>query len=1162
MKTRQINAFARWTAGLLALLAVLHPAFGADPALPAEPVITIQAPASGASFTAPGPVVFEATAVDPKGDIRRLDFFVGERLLGTSEFLAKIAVIPGNPIPHRFEWKEVPAGTHQVTAVGKATDGRMVRSKAVMIVVRPASVPSGVVLLPAGSEWRYLYDGTVPAENWRADGFDGSKWKSGPAQLGFGDGDERTVIRTGAAPHPVTAYFRTEFKVPENVRFSRLLLRLLRDDGAVVHLNGVEIARSNLPDGRIQNSTLALDQAANENAYVEISVAATALKSPVNIIAVEVHQAAVTSSDLGFDLEIVGLPADATPIPTVGIEATRPATSEPSPLIRVAPGLFTLRRTGSTLLPQTVRLKYGGTATAGVDYAKLPELAVIPAGKSELALEVIAQDDERVEGTESVVAELVASDPLAFLNYAVDPKAGRAEITIADTDQPTRPTLTMDAPTPGSTFALGATITLKATAIDPAGYLPRVEFYDGNTRIGVSEITFIRAPDPGTPIHHSFDWKGASAGEHRIRAQAILDGDGVLSSESVPLVVKEGGVPQRIVVEIETVDGTALEPASAAISAVDPGILVVRRVSGPLDVELHVFYTLDGDAVHGIDFAKLPESIVLAKGAEKAEVIIRALPDTLREGDEKVVLRLVPTPCITIFPPPLECYGVGPRETGSVVIRDATTSGNQAPRVALVAPRNGTVFSLGDPITVAAEASDPDGTLARLDIFAGDKLLGSTKESRLAVDWKEATVGVHKLSARALDDAGKESTSAIVTISVRDPIDLAWVRRVLPPAYLPGGPIEVVLAAEPARTTKAWTLEDRIPAGWTFVSASDDGGFDAVNGKVKFGPFTDNQARRLSYRITAPSGATGPQKFAGTSSADGKSVPVAGNDQVLPAGENHPADAKPSDKAVRADELTAYAGAWKAGQTWGEPPTSIPLSYVTRAAQIWKQGETYVFDPAQGAPPECWVPATPKPGSAAALAGTVQPDAAAERHAAAARPGRPEQVRIQITPPAGTIATAVEEIVPEGWQVAAITEGGTFDAASRRIRWGIYWGAAQLELGYSVTPPSGTAANARFQGWASFDGRDVPLGGTRVVGSSDESTALRIRQTRREGRGRIQFDVSAAPDQVFAVEASSDLRTWTELGSCIHTGEAVSLDDTEAAASEGPRYYRLKPIVR
>ena len=1370
MNTAAFQTFPRWAATVLSLL-LSWSALAADSALPLEPSITIGAPKSGATFKAPGPVVFEATAVDPKGDIRHLDFYEGEKIVGTSDFLAKIGIIPGNPIPHRFEWNGVPAGTHQIVAVGKSTAGTQVRSTAVVVDVQPPSQATQVVLVPAGAEWRYLYDGTTPAEAWRGT-FDDSKWKVGPAQLGFGDSDERTVIRTNTAPHPVTAYFRKTFEVGVGVRFANLRLDILRDDGAVVYLNGVEIARGNLPDGPILGSTLAVDQASDENAYRTATIPATALKTGINVLSVEVHQASASSSDLSFNLELAGIPAQSSDRPVVSVAASRPATSEPSPLIRVAPGQFIFRRSGDAVLPLTVGVKFGGTATPGLDYAKVPEVVVFPAGQIDTTLEIVALSDNRYEGTENVVVELVASDVLALLGYTVEPKGARAEITIADADQPSpgwllnvnfglwtkktgpaavglsandfwnpwesiytadvtvkdlkahdgsatpvvlrienaggawnnqtgdgmydsyvypnsgggdgvgniiatlsnlpagsynlhlyghadpggRPEsdstfsvlvgdmkygpvgtrssagwkpadgwkegsqyvafrdlevgegdsiritvepgfdgvakpnnpnqyiailnglqlhkasnlapgtarITLDAPANGSTFPVGTPIVIEATAVDPAGYIAHVEFFDGNTRIGVSDIAFIRAPDPGTPIHHSFEWKGATAGEHKIYARVNGDGGGVITSDAVLVTVKGDGSPERIVVEIETADASATEPVSAAVSAVDSGVFVIRRVSGPVDVALNVFYQVDGGAVSGVDFAKLPEVFTLGKGVSRAEIVIRPLADALKEGDEKLVIRLTPPACIAIFPPPLSCYQVGAKDTGIVVIHDATTTVNQAPRVALVAPKTGTGYTKGDPITVIAEASDSDGSIARLDIYAGDKLLGSTKDAKLQVIWKEATTGSHKLTGHAVDNAGREATSATVTITVRDPLALAFVQRILPPAYLPAGQIEVVLDAEPPRTTKAWTVEDRLPAGWTFVSATHEGGFDAVNNKVKFGPFTDVTVRKLTYRVAAAPNATGPQVFVGSSSADGKSFPVAGGDTVQPAGETHPADAQPRDLAIRADELTTYAAAWKSGATWGETKASIPLSYVTRAGQIWKTGELYVFDVTKGAPPECWAPAPPKPGPTAALAATLGagPQGGERLASASLKPGRAERIRILVSPPAGTLSTAVEESVPEGWTVSGVNEGGVFDSASRRIRWGIFWGAAQVELEYLVTPPAGTASNVRFQGRVSFDGQDVALGGTRWVGSIDDATALRILRSHRESNGRVHFGVTAAPDQVYTIEASNDLRAWIELGTCVHTGGEVSMEDPAGATTSAPRYYRLKPIGR
>ncbi len=59
-------------------------------------------------------------------------------------------------------------------------------------------------------------------------------------QLGFGEGDESTVI---ASNGQVTTYFRYGWTVADPAVFTNLLLRVLRDDGAQVYLNGTEVFR-------------------------------------------------------------------------------------------------------------------------------------------------------------------------------------------------------------------------------------------------------------------------------------------------------------------------------------------------------------------------------------------------------------------------------------------------------------------------------------------------------------------------------------------------------------------------------------------------------------------------------------------------------------------------------------------------------------------------------------------------------------------------------------------------------------------------------------------------------------------------------------------------------------------------------------------------------
>ncbi len=85
----------------------------------------------------------------------------------------------------------------------------------------------------------------------------------------------------------------------------------MRDDGAVVYLNGVEIARSNMPTGTVASSTrasTAIGDVTAESTYYAFTVNTAALLAGVNVIAVEIHQATRDSSDISFDLELIARP--------------------------------------------------------------------------------------------------------------------------------------------------------------------------------------------------------------------------------------------------------------------------------------------------------------------------------------------------------------------------------------------------------------------------------------------------------------------------------------------------------------------------------------------------------------------------------------------------------------------------------------------------------------------------------------------------------------------------------------------------------------------------------------------------------------------------------------------------------------------------------------
>ncbi len=175
-------------------------------------------------------------------------------------------------------------------------------------------------LVPAGGEttWRYLDDKAVPGEGWSAPGFDDSEWKKGRGPLGYGKDGVETLIQFGANPEekPLTVYFRTTFQGPskEKSEFAELGLIVSYDDGVAVYLNGEEVARGNLEEGQLTPERAAI-RAVRESGELVTTIPVGSLKyGALNTLAVEVHQAGPTSSDLYLDLKLSGLQEGEKPV--------------------------------------------------------------------------------------------------------------------------------------------------------------------------------------------------------------------------------------------------------------------------------------------------------------------------------------------------------------------------------------------------------------------------------------------------------------------------------------------------------------------------------------------------------------------------------------------------------------------------------------------------------------------------------------------------------------------------------------------------------------------------------------------------------------------------------------------------------------------------------
>lgn len=122
-------------------------------------------------------------------------------------------------------------------------------------------------------------------------GFDDGSWSAGPAELGYGDNDEQTVIGYGGSSSNryISTWFRKSFDVTESrVRDGIFFLHLLKDDGAIVYLNGQEVVRVNLRCGDTDYRTLAETAigGGTEEIYIPCRIDNALLQAGPNLLAV------------------------------------------------------------------------------------------------------------------------------------------------------------------------------------------------------------------------------------------------------------------------------------------------------------------------------------------------------------------------------------------------------------------------------------------------------------------------------------------------------------------------------------------------------------------------------------------------------------------------------------------------------------------------------------------------------------------------------------------------------------------------------------------------------------------------------------------------------------------------------------------------------------
>jgi hypothetical protein len=350
--------------------------------------------------------------------------------------------------------------------------------------------------------------------------------------------------------------------------------------------------------------------------------------------------------------------------------------------------------------------------------------------------------------------------------------------------------------------------------------------------------------------------------------------------------------------------------------------------------------------------------------------------------------------------------------------------------------------------------------------------------NQYVLEWSTDTAdgGLHGIAVEAHWDSCSVTETATYACG-----GACMAARTLPLGYVVESAAPVSITVRPDAGVQTYALEDVPPAGMVVANINEGGVLD--NGKVKWGPFFDNQDRDLSYEITPPAGTEGALGWTGVFSHDGVGEAICG-DRLLPEGSVHPADlgASGDNWRIEINELTAYTSAWKTGAGWPRPPTPILLPYAVNAGYLWKNGEDYHFDPLRDPPWDVGDVTMSVEFAQGVLDSALTSGYAYSSIAPSTyTPGEPMDVTLAISPPIATQAYAVEETPPEGWTVSDISDDGTFSAQSNQIRWGIFFDDVPRDLTYRITPPAAAVGVQSLFGNAAFDDQIVPITGQRTV---------------------------------------------------------------------------------
>ena len=375
------------------------------------------------------------------------------------------------------------------------------------------------------------------------------------------------------------------------------------------------------------------------------------------------------------------------------------------------------------------------------------------------------------------------------------------------------PTVALTSPANNATFTAPANIIITANAADSDGTVAKVDFYNGATLLGTA-----------TASPYSFTWSNVAAGTYSLTAMATDNSGSATTSSAVNITVNAPPPSGTLPPPWQHQDIGTVGLAGDATYA--SGIFTVKGGGGDIwnnaDAFHFVYQPLNGD---GSIVARVT-SVQNTDPWAKAGVMIRetlnanaTYVDMVASSGSGLALQYRQTTggnCNwngvggsvpawvklarsgSTFNAYRSTDGINWSSLGSTTVNMAAsvyiglavtahnnnalntstldnvtaTVGaapppNQPPTVALTNPANNAAFTAPANITITANASDSDGTIAKVEFYYNNTtLLGTSTASPYSFTWNSVAAGSYSLTAKATDNSGASTTSAGVNVTV------------------------------------------------------------------------------------------------------------------------------------------------------------------------------------------------------------------------------------------------------------------------------------------------------------------------------------------------------------------------------------------------------------